>query len=84
MISRKQRSKTGVLRSLKSPIRAHSRHHGIQGYFVLFKKAEIPERKYTSDSADGCTDARTKRPIKGVIGGPMGSSTDSVKQYKKS
>ena len=51
-IPRKKKAKNGVFRSNKSPKRDHSRHHGIHCYCVLFKKAEIPERKYTSHSAD--------------------------------
>ena len=71
-ILRKTKAKTGVLRSNKSPKRAHSRHHGIQRYGVLWMKAVIPERKYTSHSSKDCTGVRTNRSIKDVLGGPMG------------
>ena len=42
------------------------------------------ERKYTSHSAENCTGFRTKRPINYWVGGPMGSRTNAVQQYKKS
>ena len=45
MIPRKKKAKTGVLRSTKSPKRVHTRHHGIQRYCVLYKKAGITEHK---------------------------------------
>ena len=80
---RKKKSKTGVLRSTKSPKKAHS-HHGIQSYCVLFKKSGIPERKYTSHSAKDFTGVRTNWTIKYGMGGPVVSRTDSVKHYKKS
>ena len=82
-ILRKKRPNTGVLRSKKFPKRAHSRHHGIHCYCVLFKKAGMPERKYTLHSAKGCTGVHTNRPIKYGMVGHMGSSTDAVKQYNK-
>ena len=46
----KKKAKTGVLRSNKSPKKAH-RHHGIQCYCVICKKAGMPERKYTPHSS---------------------------------
>ena len=83
-IPRRKKSKTGVLSSNKSPIRAHDRHHVIRRYCVLCKKEGMPERKYTSHSAEDCTGVRTSRSIKCGMGGPMGSRNDAVKQYKKS
>ena len=44
----------------------------------------MPERNYTSHSAEDCTGVHINRPIKDVMGGPMGSRTDAVKQYKNS
>ena len=46
-IMRKKKAKTGVLRSKKYPKKAHSMHHGIQRYCVIFNKAGMPDRKYT-------------------------------------
>ena len=63
-IPRRKKSKTGVLSSNKSPIRAHDRHHVIRRYCVLCKKAVIPERKYESHSVEDCTDVCTKRSVK--------------------
>ena len=44
----------------------------------------MPERKYTSHSAKDCTVVRTKRPINDGMRGPIGISTNAVKQYKNS
>ena len=82
-IPRKNKFKTVVLRSNKSPKKAH-RYHGIERYFVLCKKAGIPERKYTSYSVKDCTGVCTNRSIKDLMLGTVGSTTDAVKQYKKS
>ena len=83
-IPMKKNSKPGVLRSNKSPKRAHSRHHGIQRYCVLCNKSGMPERKYTSYSAKYCTGVHNNRTIKDGMGRPMGSRTDAVKQYNNS
>ena len=63
--------------------RAH-KHHGIQSYCVLFKKAGMPEQTYMPHSSDYFTDVRTNRTIKDVMGGSVVNSTDTVKWYKKS
>ena len=83
-IPRNKKSKTGVLRSNTSPKMVHSRHHGIQRYFVLCKNSGMPNCKYTLHSAEDFTGVCTNRSIKDVLGRPMGSRTYSVKQYKKS
>ena len=83
-IPMRKKAKTGVLRSNKSPKGSHNRHHGVQHYYVLCKKAVIPERKYLLHSNKDCTDVCTKRPIKDGMGGPIGSRTNAVQQYKKS
>ena len=74
-IPRKKKSRTGVLRSNKYPNKAHN-HHGIQRYFVLCKKARIPERKYMLHIAEECTGMRTNRILKYGMGGSVGSRTD--------
>ena len=43
----------------------------------------MPERKYTPHSDEDLTGVRTNLSIKYGLGGPMGSMTDAVKQYKK-
>ena len=83
-IPKKKKAKTGVLRSNKSPKRAHSRHHGIQRYCVIFKKSGMPERKYTLHSAEDCTGLHTNQLIKDGLGGTMESRTVYLKKYKKS
>ena len=80
----RKKAKTDVLRSNKSPRRAHERHHGVHSNCVIFKKARRPERKYMSHSAKDCTGVRTKHPINDGMRGPIGISTNAVKQYKKS
>ena len=59
-IPRRKKAKVCVLRSTKSPVRAHDRHHGAHPYCVLCKKAGIPERNYESHTSEDCTDMRTK------------------------
>ena len=44
----------------------------------------MPERKYTSHSAEYCTGMRTKHPIKDGMGVPMVISTNYVQQYNNS
>ena len=83
-IPRKKKEKTGVSCSNKTPKRVHSRHHGIQRYCVICEKSGMPERKYTSHSSKDCTFVLTRRSIKDVLGGPMGSSIDPMKQYRTS
>ena len=83
-ITRRKKKNTGVLRSKKSPIRAHDRPHGAQRYCVICKKSGISERKYASHSADNCTGVRTKRSIKDGMGGPIGSRNNAVQQHTKS
>ena len=63
-ISRRNKSKTGVLCSNKYSKRAHARYHGVNRYCVLCKKEGTNEQKYTSHSAEDCTGVRTKLPIK--------------------
>ena len=82
-IPSRDKANTSVLRSNKSPKRAHNRHHGIHRYCLLCKKAGMPERKYTLHSSEDCTGVRIGRSIKSVMGGPIGSRTDAVNQYKK-
>ena len=83
-ITRKKKDKNGVLRSNKSPRRAHRKHHVIQRYCVICKKAGMPEHKYMSHIAKDCTCMRTNRTIKYGMGGFLGSRADTVKHYKKS
>ena len=82
-IPRKKKARTGVLRSNKPQKKAH-KHHGIQRYCVLYKKAGMPEKKYMQNSAEDCTGVRTNQTIKDGMGGSVEISTDNVKQYKKS
>ena len=82
-IMRRKKTNTGVLRSKKSPIRAHDRPHGAQRYCVLCKKSGISERKYASHSSEDCTGVRTKSSIKDGMGGLIGSRTHAVQQNKK-
>ena len=44
----------------------------------------MPELKYMSHIDEYCTSMRTNRTIKYVMGGSVGISTDTLKQYKKS
>ena len=74
-ITRRKNAKTGILRSTKSQRRALDRNQSLQRCFVIYKKAVMPERKYTLHSADYCTGVRTKHLIKDGMGGPMVIST---------
>ena len=79
-IPRRNKAKTGVLRSNKYPRKAHDRHHGVHRYCVLCKKAGMPGQNYLLHSAEDCTGVRTKRLIKDGMGGHMGSNTNAVQQ----
>ena len=83
-IQRKNKAKTGVLISNKSPRRAYDSHHGAQRYCVFCKKAGMPEHKYVLHSDEGCIGVRTKRSIKDRMGGPIGSKTCALQQHKMS
>ena len=82
-ITRKKREMTGVLRPNKSQKKAH-KHHGIQRYYALFKKAGMPEQKYMVHRDKYCTGVRTNRNIKDGMGGSVVSINDTVKHYNKS
>ena len=83
-IPRRKKAKTGILNSHKSPRRTHNRHHGSQRYCVLYKKSEMPERKYALHSTKDFNDVHTKLSIKDEMGGPIGSRIRAVQQHKKS
>ena len=82
-IPRKKKASTGVLRSKKNQKKAH-KHHGIQRYCVLCKKAVIPDQKCMSHSAEDFTVLCTNRTIKDGIIIYVVSKANTVKQYKKS
>ena len=75
----------GVLRSNKVPNNKAPNHHGTQRHCVLYNKSGIPEQKYMSHSAEECFGKRAnQKTINDGLGGPMGSRSEAVKQYKKS
>ena len=82
-IWRKKKASTGVLRSNKLQKKAH-KHHGIQKYCILCKKAGMPELKYMLYSSEYCTCMSTNRTIKDVMGGSVRSRADTLKQYNNS
>ena len=69
-IPRKKKERNGALRSIKTQKKAH-KHHGIQRYYMLCKKAGMPEKKYMSHRAEYCTGVRTNRSIKDGMGGSV-------------
>ena len=77
-ILKRKKANNSVMRSNKSPRRAHDIHHDVQRYCVLFKKSGTSEQKHLLRSSEDCTGVRTKCPIKDGMRGPMGSSTNSV------
>ena len=61
------------------------KHKGSLHYYVLCKKAEIPERKYKSHSSEnyfGCS--YYQEPTKEGLGGSLGNMNYAVKQFQKS
>ena len=82
-IPKKKKAKTGVLRSNKPPKKTH-RHHGIQFYCVICKKAGMTDINYTSHSSKDCTGVRTNQYIKDGIRVPVGSRDNALIHYKKS
>ena len=82
-ILKKKKAKTGLFHSNKSSKNLH-RHHRIHRYCVLYKKAGMPKRKYTSHNDEDCNVMCTNRSIKYGMRGPVGSRADDVQQYTKS
>ena len=83
-IPRKKKASTGILRSNKIPHKKAHKYHGTQRYCMIFKKAGMPEYKYMLYGSKDCTGISTKQIIKYNMGGSVGSSVDTVKQYNKS
>ena len=82
-VMHRKKAKTDVSNSHKPPRREHKRHHGAQCYFVIYKKAGMPECKYMSHSTEYCTGVRTKRSIKDGMGGPVGIRNHAVQHHNK-
>ena len=84
-IRREKQIRTGVLRNNKGTNNKVPKHHGTQHHCLVFKKAGMPDKKYMLHSTDNCFGNHTnQKRIKDGLGGPIGSTVESVKQYKKS
>ena len=83
-ITRKKKSRTGILSSNKGPHKKVYNRHGTQRYCMIWKKAGMPDKKYISHSANECTGICTNRIIMYGMGVSVVSGSDTVKQYKKS
>ena len=60
-------------------------NHGVQRYYVLCKKAGMPEKKYMLHSSENCFGKRyNQQYIKDVLGGGLGNRANTLKQYKNS
>ena len=84
-ILRKNKARNGFLQLKKGIHNKAPKHHGTQRHCVLCKKAGMSEQNYMFHSAEeyfgNCTNQKN---IKGVLGEPMGSRSEGVKQYNKS
>ena len=83
-ITRRNKARTGVSNSHKTPRRAHDRHHGTHRYCILYKKSGMTKRKYMSHSTEDWAGMCTNHHIKDGMGGPDGSRNHAVQQHKKS
>ena len=84
-IPRNKKSGTGVLCSNKGPHNKAHKHHGTQLHCVIYKKAGMTEQNYISHIAEDCFGERkNQKTIKDVLGGPMKSRAEAMKQYNKS
>ena len=82
---RKEKERTGVLHDRKQHAEITPKHHGAQCYYVLCKKAGIPERKCKSLSSENGFGKRSDQQSgKDGLFGPLGNRSDSVNYYKKS
>ena len=82
-ITRNNKASTGFLH--KNPNKKASNHHGTRHHLMLSKKAGMPEKKYMSNSSEDCFGKRSdQKSIIDRLGGPMGSRSEVVKQYKRS
>ena len=82
-ITRRNKARTGVSNSHKTPRRAHDRHHGTHRYCILYKKSGMTKRKYMSHSTEDWAGMCTNHHIKDGMGGPDGSRNHAVQQQKK-
>ena len=67
-ILRKKKASTSVMRSNKGLQKKAHKHHGNQRYYMLRKKAGMPERKYMLHSDKDCTGQSTNQNIKDGMG----------------
>ena len=80
---RKKRVSTGVIPNRKQQGRKIPKHHGIQRYCVLYKKAGIYEQKYMSHSSENCfVKCYNQQYIKYGLRVVLGNRSDAVKQHK--
>ena len=75
----KKKSRTGVLLTRKQMVKKTPKHHGYQHYYILCKKAGMPERKCKLKRSKNCFGKRFDQAnAKDGMGGAMGNRDASV------
>ena len=77
-----KKARTGVLRKKQG---GKPKHHGVQRYCVLFKKAGMPKKKYMPHSTgDFFGNHSNHKSVKDGLVIHLGNKDEAVKQFKKS
>ena len=83
-IMRNKEAMTGVFCNNKGYNNKAPKHRSNQLRFILCKKARMPELNHMSHSAEDCFGkCSNEQTIIDVLGEPMGSRAEYVKQYKR-
>ena len=79
-----RKARTGVLLAHKQQGKKTPKYHSAQSYYLLFKKARIPEHKCKLYSSQNCFGKSYDQAfIKDDFGGDLGNRAKSVKNYQK-
>ena len=82
---RKNKASTGVLMLLKKRGNKNPKHKGNNHYYMLFKKAGMPEHKYKTHSSEIALEkVQTRTPSRKAWDGQEKKRDNDVKQYQKS
>ena len=77
--------RNGVITNCKQQGNHIPKHHGIQRYCAICKKAVITEKNYMSDSSEKCFGERyDQQSTKDGLVGYLVNRFDAVNQYKNS
>ena len=84
-VPHKEKASICVLLVRKQQFKKTHKNYGSQSYCVLWKKSLMPERNWKLHSSQNCFGRRSDQsPIKDVLEGGLGNTSDAVKYYHKS